>query len=138
MSYTQIRKLFCGIFMMQFILLANINADSEFTLAKKQTPIKQPKVTVEDCVQEILEGQKIVARHMQYIGQIQTIELQMGQDVMEDTGILKKAKQTQLQEYMAYKKKSNQARLEYEQALKSEREFLKQFEQTVLSPVKKK
>lgn len=107
--------------------------DSEFTVTKKQTPVKQSKVTVEDCVQEILEGQKIVARHLQYMGQIQSLELQMGQDVIDDAGVLKKAKQPQLQEFMAHKKKSNQARLEYEQALKCERDFLKQFEQDVLN-----
>ncbi|GMU19814.1 MAG: hypothetical protein AMXMBFR12_10050 [Candidatus Babeliales bacterium] len=114
-----------------------ICCDSEFILEKKPAVAKQPKVTVEDCIQEILEGQKIVARQMQYMGQIQMIELQWGQDCMDDTGILKKAKPVQLQELMAHKKKTNQTRLEYEKALKQERDFLKQFEKTVLAPVKK-
>lgn len=111
--------------------------DSEFILEKKPIAAKQPKVSVEDCIQEILEGQKIVARQMQYMGQIQTIELQWGQDCMDDTGILKKAKPVQLQELMAHKKKTNHIRLEYEKALKQERDFLKQFEQAVVSPVGK-
>lgn len=111
-------------------------ADTNFLVEPKK---KQPKVTAQDCIQEILEGQKIAARQLQYMGQIQTIELQWGQDFTEDSGIFKKAKSEQLQEYMAHKKKSNQARLDYEQALKEERDFLKQFEQNVFtSQVKKK
>lgn len=99
---------------------------------------KQPKVTAQDCIQEILEGQKTAARQMQYLGQIQLLELQWGQDFMEDEGIFKKANTPQLQNYMHAKKKSNHARLEYEQALKEERDFLKQFEQIVLAPKNKK
>jgi hypothetical protein len=110
-------------------------ADTNFLVVPKK---KQPKVTAQDCIQEILEGQKIAARHLQYMGQIQNIELQWGQDFTEDVGIFKKAKPEQLQEYMAHKEKSNQARLDYEQALKDERDFLKQFEQNVLMPKKKK
>ena len=106
-------------------------ADTSFVVEPKK---KQPKVTAQDCIQEILEGQKIAARQLQYMGQIQNIELQWGQDFTEDVGVFKKAKLEQLQEYMAYKKKSTQARLDYEQALKDERDFLKQFEQNVLNP----
>lgn len=104
-------------------------AENNFLVEPKK---KQPKVTAQDCIQEILEGQKIVAHQLQYMGQIQNIELQWGQDFTEDMGIFKKAKPEKLQEYMAHKKKSIQIRLEYEQALKEERNFLKQFEQNVL------
>lgn len=116
-------------------LCYSLCADTNFLAEPKK---KQPKVTAQDCIQEILEGQKIAARQLQYMGQIQNIELEWGQDFTEDAGIFKKAKPEQLQEYMAHKKKSNQARLEYEQALKDERDFLKQFEQNVLMPKKKK
>lgn len=118
--------------------IQTISGDSEFIIEKKQKPVPQPKITVEDCIQEIMEGHKTSARQMQYMGQIQSIELQWGQDCIDDTGILKKAKQAQLQEFMAHKKRSNKARLEYEQTLKAERDFLKQFEQAVLAPPSKK
>lgn len=124
--------------MLTMLWAGTLWGDSEFVIEKKQKPVTQPKVTVEDCIQEIMEGHKTGARQIQYMGQIQMIELQWGQDCMDDTGILKKAKQVQLQEFMAHKKRTNQARLEYEQTLKAERDFLKQFEQTVLAPPSKK
>lgn len=100
-------------------------------------PKKQPKVTAQDCIQEILKGQQIVAGQMQIIGKIQAIELQWGSDFIDDEGVFKKATNPQLQQYFQAKQKSNQARLEYEQALKEERDFLKQFEHIVLAPKKK-
>jgi hypothetical protein len=112
-------------------LFCMASADTSFVVEPKK---KQPKVSAQDCIQEILEGQKTAARQLQYMGQVQNIELQWGQDFTEDVGVFKKAKAEQLQEYMAHKIKSNRIRLDYEQALKDERDFLKQFEQNVFNP----
>ena len=112
-----------------------MHADS-FVVKKKE---KKPKISAEDCCRQIMQEMKNLASIAQYSGQIQSIELEWVEDFFEnEKNVLTLATQEQLQKYYAHKQKSNQIREEYEKALCQERNFLKQFEQEVLSPVKKK
>ncbi len=99
----------------------------------KPSQKKQPKITAEDCCRVMLDGQKITARHMQYVGEINSIELAWAEDFFngEANALFKKATGQQLQEYAAYKEKSNCARAAYEKVLREEYDFLKQFEKDV-------
>ncbi|CAN5134793.1 hypothetical protein BH09DEP1_BH09DEP1_5090 [soil metagenome] len=98
---------------------------NDFVMPAKKK--KVPKVTAEDCLQRMLEGQQIAARQLQYLGQIQGIQIATGQDFFDGTGKLKNAKQEKLQEYKAQQEKINKLALEFEDALKEHRDYLKQF-----------
>lgn len=111
-----------------FILLGSLCyslwADTNFLAQPKK---KLPKVTAEDCLQKILEGQQIAARQLQYLGQIQGIQIATGQDFFDGIGKLKNAKPEKLREYKAQQEKLNTLALEFENALKEHRDYLKQF-----------
>lgn len=79
------------------------------------------------------------AHIIQYCGCIEAIELQWVQDFFDaEDGIFARATPAQLQKYMEYKRKSNAAREAYEDELRQECNFLKQFEQEVRASKTKK
>lgn len=107
------------------LMFLPLGAETNFLAQPKK--IKQPKVTPEDCLQKMLEGQQIAARQLQYLGQIQGIQITTGQDFFEGSGKLKNAKQDKLQEYKKQQEKLNKLALEFENALKEHRDYLKNF-----------
>lgn len=114
---------FSKMFFVFVMIFSQLTAEN-FVMPPKK---KLPKVTAEDCLQKILEGQQIAARQLQYLGQIQGIQIATGQDFFDGTGKLKNAKQEKLREYKAQQEKLNKLATEFENALKEHRDYLKQF-----------
>jgi hypothetical protein len=102
-----------------------------FTLKPKK---KQPKITVQDCCDQIFLAREMDAHILQYTGIIQSRELAWGRGSLEDAAdaFFKKLDQAQLQDYYNHKKKCNVIREEYEKALREERDYLVQLEKNVM------
>ncbi len=112
-------------------LFSIITVGETFTVKPKK---KQPKITAQDCCDQLMSGLQTDARIAQYQGNIQSIELGWAKDFLDDVphALFKDANQDQLQDFYNHKKKCNVIREEYEKALREERDYLKQFEQTVM------
>ena len=110
-------------------LCLTIHAESFIITPKK----KQPKITIEDCCQQIFFQMKEFATISSYNGFIQSLELDWAQDYLEGNkkSLFKNATQEQLQNYFNHKQKLNAALQEYEKIIKQEVEFIKQFEQDI-------
>lgn len=113
-------------------IYSNLLISESFVVPPKK---KQPKITAQDCCQEILLEMHSNARIFQHMGAIQAIELGWAQDILEDdkNALFNRASQEQLQKFMHSKQELKAIREEYERALKQEREFLKQLEKEVFT-----
>lgn len=110
-----------------------ISAES-FVLTSKK---RQPKITDQDCCQLIMQNLKDFSRIGQFKEQIQSFELSMVQDLLdnESSAWFKHASQENLQNYRKQAQKLNKASQDYQKALEEYRDFLKQ---EVVTPQKKK
>ena len=124
MRFMMLRRLFFLIF-----ICLTMSPESFVITPKK----KQPKISIEDCCQQIFIQMKEFATISYYNGFIQSVELDWAQDYLDGDkkSLFKNASQEQLQNYFNHKQKFNAALQEYEKIVKQEVEFIKKFEQDI-------
>lgn len=122
-----------NIFILLIILLIPcvIGGDDSFVVKSKKK--SEPKVTLEDCMSNILDEHQSCARINVYGGTIQAYQLNWVEQIFneEKNAFLKKASQEQLQKYLQEQQLFKDACQQFEQASRTYKDFITRFEQEV-------